>query len=236
MELPSWACWSCQPRSRGELRQPHSQKGLALDCFISSTEGKWGSSSAPRGQLPSPCARCLLLCCLPWEPTGPQNSWPLGCRPRYHLSWRKKHYPGQSRVGTTELGTAGGWVSPKLPVSRHTSVGLPPALGDDVLGLGTHVPLHPGAVVDGYIWLAAEVGPQDHMAGCDAGAARGHQGQGQVHLLVLKEAADLLRALLQAVLSQEVREGDVDSARDVAGLDACNRRAEGREQTFVQGW
>lgn len=72
MELPSWACWNRQPRSRGELRQPCSQKDLALDCFISSTEGKWGSISAPLGQLPSPCARCLLLCCLPWEPTGPE--------------------------------------------------------------------------------------------------------------------------------------------------------------------
>ena len=152
----------------------------------------------------------------------------------YHLSWRKKHYPGQSRVGTTGLGTAG-WVSPKFPVSRHASVGLPPALRDDVLRLGTHVPLHPGAVIDRYIRLATEVGAQGHVAGCDAGATRGHQGQGQVHLLVLEEAADLLGALLQSVLGQEVRERDVDGARDVAGLDACNRRAGGREQTFAQG-
>ena len=120
-------------------------------------------------------------------------------------------------------------------MSRHASVGLPPALGDDVLRLGAHVPLHPGAVVDGYIRLAADVGPQGHVAGCDTGTTRGHQGQGQVHLLVLEEAADLLGALLQPVLSQEVCEWDVDGARDVAGLDACNRRAGGREQTFAQG-
>ena len=116
----------------------------------------------------------------------------------------------------------------------QASVGLPPALRDDFFWLGTHVPLHPGAVVDGHVGLATEVGPQCHVARCDAGAAGGHQGQRQVHLLLLEEAADLLGALLQALGGQEFREGNVDRARDVAGFNACSRRAGRREKTQRQ--
>ncbi|VCW64126.1 unnamed protein product [Gulo gulo] len=123
----------------------------------------------------------------------------------------------------SEQSQQGGWA--ELPVSCLVSVGLPPALGDDFLRLGAHVPLHPGAVVDGHVGLAAEVGPQSHMAGCDAGATRGHQWLGQVHLLVLEQTVDLLGALLQALLGQEVREGDVHCAGDVAGFDACSGTA-----------
>ena len=112
MELPSWACWSRQPRSGGELRQPRSQKGLALDCFISSTEGKWGSSSAPQGQLPSPRARCLLLCCLHWEPISPEFL-ASGVSPHVPpeleeetLSWSEQsrnHWAGYCWLGVTQV-------------------------------------------------------------------------------------------------------------------------------------
>lgn len=89
------------------------------------------------------------------------------------------------------------------------SQGLPPALRDDVLRLGTHVPLHPGAIVDRHIGFATEEGPQDHVAGCDTGAACGYQGLGQVHLLLLEQALDLLWALLQTFTGQEFSEWDV---------------------------
>jgi hypothetical protein len=68
------------------------------------------------------------------------------------------------------------------------------------------------------------------VAGCDAGATRGHQGLGQVHLLVLEQVADLLRVFLQALLGQELREGDVRAVWDMARFDACGGRAGGRDK------
>lgn len=90
-----------------------------------------------------------------------------------------------------------------------------------MLWLGTHVPLYPGAIVDRHVGFATEEGPQDHVAGCDTGATCGYQRLGQVHLLLLKQALDLLWALLQTFIGQEFSERDVYRARDVARFDAC---------------
>lgn len=81
-------------------------------------------------------------------------------------------------------------------VSCLTSLGLPLALGDDMLRLGTHVPLYPGAIIDRHIGFATQEGPQGNMAGCDTGATCGYQGLGQVYILLLEQASDLLWALL----------------------------------------
>lgn len=81
-------------------------------------------------------------------------------------------------------------------MSCLTSLGLPLALGDDMLRLGAHVPLYPGAIIDWHIGFATQEGPQGNMAGCDTGATRGYQGLGQVYILLLEQASDLFWALL----------------------------------------
>lgn len=71
-------------------------------------------------------------------------------------------------------------------------------------------PLEPGAVIDGHIGLAAEVGGQGNVAGGDTLPARGNEGLCEVHLLGFKHGSELLWTLLEAVLRQEVHEGHVD--------------------------
>lgn len=98
---------------------------------------------------------------------------------------------------------------PSYTVSCLPSLGLPSALRDDMLWPGTHVPLYPGAIIDRHVGFATKEGPQGHVAGCDTGAACGYQGLGQVHLLLLKQALDLLWALFQTFAGQEFSEWDI---------------------------
>lgn len=184
------------------------------------TEGRQDPSSA--------CGAAVFLCAPPtFSPASIGSPQASGMSP-----YAPPDLSEETRFLVKAESEQPGWPLP--PASCPASVGLPPALGDDFLWLGAHVPLHPGAVVDGHVGLATEVGPQCHVAGCDARAARGHQWLGQIHLLVLEQTADLLGAFLQALLGQEVRERDVHGAGDVARFDACGRRA-GRRELNTQG-
>lgn len=77
-------------------------------------------------------------------------------------------------------------------------------------------PLKPGAIIDGHIGLAAEVGGQGNVAGSDTLPACGNEGLREVHLLGLEHGAEHLWALLEAVFRQEFHEWHVDRTLDVA--------------------
>lgn len=120
--LVPWSslCWACRKHwLLRKLRQPQLEAfSTWLFYFLNSkTEGRWGPAQHHVGSSPSPCAHPHLLSCLHWEPMSQRNSWPLGCCPMCHLSWRKKRSPGQSSIRTNRQGTAGGQALAELPVS-----------------------------------------------------------------------------------------------------------------------
>lgn len=93
-------------------------------------------------------------------------------------------------------------------------------LGHPGLWGGPVEPLKPGAIVDGHIRLAAEVGGQSNVAGGDTLAARGNEGLCKVHLLGLEHSSEHLWALLEAILGQEVHERHVERTSDVAWIQS----------------
>lgn len=123
------------------------------------------------------------------------NSWPLECHPQTLPELSEEGLLAKQSQ-SHQAGTMMVRCPPSCTVSRLALLGLPSALGDDMLRLGTHVPLYPGAIIDRHIGFATEEGPQDHVAGCDTGATCSYQGLGQVHILLLEQASDLLWALL----------------------------------------
>lgn len=92
-------------------------------------------------------------------------------------------------------------------------------LGDFVLWGCAAKPFRPGSVIDSHIWLPTQVCCQGNMAGCHPLAAGSNQWLGEVHLLLLEHALDLLCALLKSFLSQEIEERHVQTAWDVAWFE-----------------
>lgn len=96
-------------------------------------------------------------------------------------------------------------------------------LGHTGLRGGPVEPLGPGAIIDGHIRLAAEVGRQGNVAGGDTLPACGDDGLCEVYLLVLEHGTEHLWALLQAVLCQEVHEWHVGRASDMARIQSWDK-------------
>lgn len=114
-----------------------------------------------------------------------------------------------------------------MPTTKWASGGEAHCSGLPVIPLG-HMglqggpvePLGPGAIIDGHIRLATEVGCQGNVAGSDTLPACGDEWLCEVYLLVLEHGTEYLWALLQAVLCQEVHEWHVGRAADVARIQS----------------
>lgn len=156
----------CRTSSSSGNRRSHDHKGFVLVLFPNSETSEAGPNLAPYrlfyclASLPPspgcPLTACHFLCYFSWAPRSHWSSWLLGCHPKHpELSEDSR----QSRVRVTRLGTVVVRCHPSCTVSCRASLGLPSALRDDMLGLGPHVPLHPGAIIDRHIGFATEEGP-----------------------------------------------------------------------------